>query len=361
MKAELIDKRKYIYLEVMRVIAIFFVIFNHTGDDGFFLFSVCPPNGLPFWVYLFISVFCKFSVPLFFAISGALMLGKETETLGKIWGKRILRMVVLLIVFSFAYYCDTIWALGKKIDLGKFFSFLYAADLKYQLWFLYSYIAYLVSIPFLQALVKTLEKKYYFYLIVIALFMNGVLPIMEYLIVQDRFTLNENLKVTWLVGNIVLYPCVGYFLQHKIEIKKKDIVCLWVINAIGICVSCYMTYYKGIRMGFFEETKSQAFHNSFVLLNMICIFITIKYIFERIELAKWGERIVYSLGECTFGIYLFHAFFLSHSIRGDIIKFFKKLGINYMVSTLIMCLCVMILSWCLVFIIKKVPFLKKII
>ena len=61
------NKEKNIYLEAMRVIAIFFVIFNHTGSNGYTLFSQEPIGSGKFWIYLFISVFCKFSVPLFFA------------------------------------------------------------------------------------------------------------------------------------------------------------------------------------------------------------------------------------------------------------------------------------------------------
>ncbi len=51
-----------------------------------------------------ISIFCKFSVPLFFAIFGALMLGREPEFLKKLWTQRILRMMMLLLVWSFFYY-----------------------------------------------------------------------------------------------------------------------------------------------------------------------------------------------------------------------------------------------------------------
>lgn len=62
------------YIEFLRVVACFFVIFNHTSIKGFFLFATADPGSLKFWLYLFISVFCKLSVPLFFAISGTLML-----------------------------------------------------------------------------------------------------------------------------------------------------------------------------------------------------------------------------------------------------------------------------------------------
>lgn len=86
---ETIKKRKIkkeISLEIMRIFAIFFVIFNHTGGDGYYLFLQQEKGGLLFWIYLFLSVFCKFSVPLFLAVSGALMLNRE-EKITVLWKK----------------------------------------------------------------------------------------------------------------------------------------------------------------------------------------------------------------------------------------------------------------------------------
>ena len=61
-------KEKRIYFEVMRIVACFFVIFNHTSVNGYFLFSTREPGSAHFWIELFVSVFCKFAVPLFLAI-----------------------------------------------------------------------------------------------------------------------------------------------------------------------------------------------------------------------------------------------------------------------------------------------------
>ena len=54
-----------VYLDVIRIIAAFFVIFNHTNENGFFLFAEREWGSIPFWGYLFFSIFCKVSVYLF--------------------------------------------------------------------------------------------------------------------------------------------------------------------------------------------------------------------------------------------------------------------------------------------------------
>ena len=198
------NKEKNIYLEAMRVIAIFFVIFNHTGSNGYTLFSQEPIGSCKFWVYIFISVFCKFSVPLFFAISGALMLEKQYDH--KKLFERIMRIFIVLFIFSFAYYIKRINTNGDPFSFEKFITTFYSHGLWGHLWYLYLYIAYLMGLPFLQALVKSLETKYYYYMIVLALVFRGIIPTIENLFWDRSYTLIGEIKVSWLLSYIVLYP-----------------------------------------------------------------------------------------------------------------------------------------------------------
>lgn len=95
---------KRLDIELMRIIAAFFVIFNHTGNTGFFLFSLCDARNIQYWIYLFISIFCKISVPLFFMIAGALLLNRQSETIKKLWIHRVLHISFILAFWSFFYY-----------------------------------------------------------------------------------------------------------------------------------------------------------------------------------------------------------------------------------------------------------------
>ena len=86
-------KKKLLYIEFLRAIAVLFVIFNHTGGDGFRLFLKYPAGSIQYWTCLSVSIFCKFAVPVFFMISGALLLGKD-EPLKVLWKKRIARTIL---------------------------------------------------------------------------------------------------------------------------------------------------------------------------------------------------------------------------------------------------------------------------
>lgn len=109
---ETAKKDKKMYLEVLRILCIFFVMFNHTTPTGYLAF-VGESNAVLYALYLFCSVLCRIAVPVFFMISGALLLGK-TEPIRVVFMKRILRMAAVLLLISIPNY---IW-LTKDTTLG---------------------------------------------------------------------------------------------------------------------------------------------------------------------------------------------------------------------------------------------------
>ena len=83
-------KKKY-YLEVIRILAILMVMYNHSA--AFMSFS--NQSGVEYAISFLFSMVCKGAVPLFFMVSGALLLGKN-ESGKDLFQKRILRMILVL-------------------------------------------------------------------------------------------------------------------------------------------------------------------------------------------------------------------------------------------------------------------------
>ncbi len=65
-------KKKY-HLEVIRILAILMVMYNHSA--AFMSFS--NQSGVEYAISFLFSMVCKGAVPLFFMVSGALLLGKQ--------------------------------------------------------------------------------------------------------------------------------------------------------------------------------------------------------------------------------------------------------------------------------------------
>ena len=250
------NTKKEVYLEILRIIAICFVIFNHTGLNGYWLFTQRTLGTLSFYIYLFLSLFCKFAVPLFMAISGAVLLGRKDEPVKKN-AQRIFRIVIVLVVYSFIYYLQSIYLGECTFSWKDYVVNLIAGNISAHLWYLYLYLAFLISLPILRRLAQNLDDKLFAYMIILAVVFNGVIPCFEYAL---GFTLNANVKVTWIGTNIVLCPCVGYYLHTMWDHAriKKVMPIIWIINLLALIAEEILTIRWGIQT---NEWKGEIFHN----------------------------------------------------------------------------------------------------
>ena len=112
---------RFLHVDILRILAIFLVVFNHTAERGYTLFANSTDSFL-YFPYMMFSVFCKIAVPIFFMISGALLLPKD-ESLKQLFTKRIFRMAIVLLLISVPFY---FWLhRAEGIDILNFLTYIY--------------------------------------------------------------------------------------------------------------------------------------------------------------------------------------------------------------------------------------------
>lgn len=340
----------------MRIIACFFVIFNHTDDNGFFLYTLYSPNTFSYWIYLFFSIFCRFSVPLFLCISGALLLNNaKNESISYTMKHRLFRFFIVLIFFSFFYYLLEIHHQHQQINLITFTHRLISTDWNFTYWYLYLLISFLLVLPILCKLTKNLTTNNYYYIFSCFIFFSPILSVLNFI----NININQNLIPSFFSSMIIIYPLLGYFLEHLFNknITLKIIIKIWIINIFFIILSSLLTYYRTILT---SEAKSEYFHATFVIINCISIYITTKYLTNKIKFNHLVQKTIILLGRCSFGIYLFHIFAMKILNKINILTFFKDtLSIPPFLSILIYCLFTLILSFIFTYLLKKVPLFNK--
>ena len=191
----------------------------------------------------------------------------------------------------------------------------------------------------------------------------AILPVAEYLLWQGDITLNSHFNLRLITSNIVIYPCLGYYLENRMDMNKarKYISVLWLINTAAILVSCYMTYYKAAITGVCLEEYSQAFHSSFAIINVITLYTTFKCCFNKPLPSGWAN-LTASVGSSTFGIYLIHTTTMHFIETFNILEFMREtIHINYLVSVLIYCQIIFVTAYGITLIMKKIPGLNRII
>ncbi len=350
---------KTLYFEVLRIMAVFAVIFIHTGDTGYSLYTTRKFGSLDYWVGLVLSIFSRFCVATFFAISGALLLNKN-EPLKKVW-KRVFRMFVVLVVISLLYWFEFLHNNGGKFSFMAFFHKFYYDQTRYHLWFIYSYIAFLITLPFLRAVAQNLETKLFYYLIALEIFFRGIIPVLDYRFTVYEFPMNPNLIPSWMFEQIFFFPLVGYFLHNRLDIEKakKFVLPLWIADIAAIAVSCYMTWFQTRLIGFDVEDPVPNFHFCFISVNCITLFVTARVLFQDGKLPSWLEACIKTVGSCVFGIYLFHMYFLRQPWIEGILTSLVSTGCDKMIAVHIQILCIFLASLVPSWILKQIPIIKE--
>ena len=291
-------------MEILRIIAVVFVIFNHTGKSGYMYFTQCDPAGFSYWACMFFSAFCKFSVPLFFMISGMMLLGKE-EPVSVVWKKRILKYVIILLLFSVLDYSFNTVLYGEKFSVREFFVLLYSKGVIEPLWFLYVYIAFLMMLPFLRKMAQHMAAREFNYLVVLQIIFGGLISIADFIIFKGEVSINGILLPANLIGITVFYPLIGYYLGNKLnEVTPKMLRISFVLFLTGMILTMLITDYRLRLTGETSADKVETFYFSLMAFEVIFIFLLVRKLFEKRTLPSAVQKPVILLGGSVFGIYL---------------------------------------------------------
>ena len=129
-------KKRILYLDIIKVLALFFVIFNHTDDIliSSYMYIRIIHNSL---FYL-----SKAAVPLFLMVSGALLMDKNDSITKLI--KRIIRVLIPLIIITF------IWTMthAKDINILKMLNPFDVNYFPYWLWYLQTIILVFIHLSY---------------------------------------------------------------------------------------------------------------------------------------------------------------------------------------------------------------------
>ncbi len=347
---------RLLHLDILRVLAIFLVIFNHTGDRGYMLF-VSEADSFLYFPYMMASVFCKIAVPIFFMISGALLLPRE-ESLKQLFAKRVLRMAVVLILVSVPYY---VWLhRSQGIGIGRFFTYIYGSSASTSLWYLYSYIGLLLLLPFLRSMVRGMKQKDFIYLLIGHVVLVGVLPCLEYCLWGGSVTLNEAFSSVIFVSQNVFFALMGYYLEHVPDEKccrKKTVAAAILFSIAAMVITCLMTYVQSVKTGVCSTAQQEVFFNSFICIPAMTVYFAVKSLCSSYR-GQGAEKVMSVLGAAVFGVYLIEK--IIRTLTDGVYTLLSPI-IGSFAASLVWCLVVCCVGFAIIIPLKHIPGVKKLV
>lgn len=343
------QKKRLVYLEALRIIAILCVLYNHSGESAYFYFTLS--NELPVQIVsICVSSFCKIGVPLFFMISGVLLLNKE-ESLKDLYLKRVLRYVIILFVFCSLYYIYECHLGLYSFDFMDMIHRITTGQIFVSYWFLYAYIGFLVSLPLLRRMAKALSNSEFVYLLVMYIVANGIFGVLARTFVGQ-------LTITMpFATDLIIYPLLGYFIAYRLPAKesnRKMVFAAVGFAVLGILLNLGVTMYD--HHIFLDWNEGGLL--LFIVMPAIATFYIVKYFFDHIRIHPVVEKILCFLGSGTFGMYV---------LEPHIKPFFGpyvQIALSFLsgiVLNLVYIIVIFLIGCTLCALLKKLPLIRKLL
>lgn len=320
-------------------------------------------------MYMFITMLTRINVPLFFMISGALLLNRQ-EDFSVIFQKRISRFCLVILIFELGiniekYICAIIDGETYDFSLKQFIYELFTEEnVPAAYWYLYAYLGILFMLPFLQRIAKDIQKQDIEVLLFLHVVFFSIIPILNILL---QISGNENIYISGRFdvplasSRTFFYLLLGYYLEYYIDIKKIskwEIVRLCASASVGILLSCLCTLYEGKTTG----TYTQNYVSTFEWITTITAFIIIKYaVIVAFPQLSEGilSKIVSFIGSCTFGVYLLDPYL--KILLYSKYQILVQLYLSPLLVSVGWCMISMIIGSVITLSLKKIPVLKKIL
>ncbi len=328
------------------MIALLAVIVLHTASPLLMDYKKASPGD---WLIAdFYNALVRFAVPVFVMITGALLLHREYE-LTDFLKKRFTRILWPFLFWSLVYigyswyneeitFTNDVWAnirlILHQLKYGAF----------YHLWYVYMLLGLYLFIPIISKFVRNAaEKEVMYFLLVWFVVMLFSQPYLS------RF--QPQIDVRYFSGYIG-YLVLGHYLAYR-ELPQKNLktglIVFFFLCLAGITAGTYLLTVKTNNL----STIMYEPLGPFIVLFSSGIFLLARVTIFR--LPKSLVKVRDLLGGFSLGIYLCHALFLT---------LMDDWGISYKLcnpifSIPITALTCFLLSFLLIFVINKIPFLGK--
>jgi surface polysaccharide O-acyltransferase-like enzyme len=326
-------KERIIYFDVLRTVAILCVILCHAARIYPFV-----NTSLKLAIPSFLNIIGLVGVPIFFMISGALLLNKE-YTISGFLKKRFSR-----ILFPFIFWLVISIILGVMFfdfNSGQIYKLIFGE--KVYTWYVWVIMGIYLFVPVINSFVKEysikgLEYFLIIWLVTIILQTLGMYPF-------HRF------ELSYFSG------CLGYFVlgfylsnkEFKISSKMLRVIGL-LLFIFGALVLMYLDF-NGIKL------EGSSYLNIFVVLESSGLYILFKELFKNQTVSRDNskngifKKIILSISICSYSMYFVHVIVLNY-IKTFSIHSMKLFPLIYIV--------IVVSSWLISLGISKLPIIGEI-
>jgi surface polysaccharide O-acyltransferase-like enzyme len=358
-----LSSSRQVYLDFLRILAAFAVVFQHVAASRWF---DTPVKSLDWQIMNVYHSLQLWAVPVFVMISGSLHL-QESNYTGfnneiKILIRKIFRLICALAFWSILY--NVVFPSGRLyfkkgtwsiIDLIKIPAIIIFGPAWGHLWYLYMLFGLYLLTPIIRCFISSSTKKHIEYLLLLFCIYNFFLlynSLLSYIPVSRKPAIF--LPIQELSGYAGYFIAGLYFSKHQLSKKIKAVLYILAVFSVLFTIS-------GTSLISINNNKPIPIISSYTYPNVIFysfgIFVFFKEIFANRQFNAAFKRMLESISKKSFGVYLVHAFILQTFINSG----FNVFSMNIIISIPFITLLVIIISYIFTFCMKKIPLLKFVV
>lgn len=305
-----IPNKRILYVDILRILSIIAVIILHYTAEV--LTNTNDFNSASWWISNGFNSVSRFAVPVFFMISGAMILRTKIGSYREFYKKRVVPLLIPLLSWSIIYgLYNQYYILKSKMNLYEFavdFVYRLVIDRNYvHLWFLYAIIAVYMTVPLISKFIKTCSERDLRYYLLLWFIVSIAYRFVSDAIfrVTDQYINIPIMNIPFFMGYLG-YFILGYYLFHyDLPLKVKNMI--YNLGVISFFLTPVATYFVSLRDGILDEM----FYGNYSITTffMACgMFIFFKEkeetVSERVN--HKIQKLISSVSRASFSIYLIH-------------------------------------------------------
>ena len=342
------NKERVLYYDVLNILACFCVIWLHCNG-----IVHTYTHDRAWTTSLIVETIAYWAVPVFFMLTGATLMNYRKKYSTKtFFKKRILKTVIPFFIWSmiiivWKYYTNRL--VINDFSVRSILNIIFNNKQETVYWFFWALFAVYISMPVLSLLTEPKHRKTLWYLAVVSAIFNSIPLISKITKINWNGAFNFPIACGY-IGYVVL----GYLISTQ-DISKRKRYIIYFLGIISLLIRYFATYFLSKRDGVINKLLFGYLYFTALFL-ALAVFVFIKNInLNKIFRTEKTAKIISRISSCSFGIYLIHQIVMTYEIK------FLSINTRSWEWRTIGAICTYIICLGIVYVIKKIPILKRIV
>ena len=289
------DKKREYGLDLLRIVSMFMVVILHSLNHGGLVEGALVPGTLNFYVCNIVYALCFVAVNCFVMISGYFL------CTAKFSFKKIILLWFEAVFYSVLGFLVSVASTDMMFSVTELIKSFMVFTLK-RYWFFTAYVLLYVSIPFLNAAIKQLNKTTHLMIVSSSLLIFSFLH--NVVFISDFGGVAGGYSFLWFCILYLLAAYMRFYVPTKIKIQKLMLP-MYFIGCLIVAGERFLAYiitpmiFKRVVL----DSLFFSYNSIFCVFGSMCIF---QY-FRGIEIKVCRiQKAINFVAPLTFAVYLIH-------------------------------------------------------